>query len=103
MNVSLILSTFNSIVLSYKSMSFEFLYHTWPENQSASLAYSRVRPPWWQHWQNINISGGFEGLKVLPPLGVWVIEAVCVCVCVCACVRACVCVHSTKVTSLSRL
>ena len=34
-----------------------------PENQSASLPYSGVRPPSWQHQQSINLTGEFEGLK----------------------------------------
>ena len=40
-----------------------FLFHSWPESQSASVPYSGVRPPWWQHWQSINIASRCEGLK----------------------------------------
>ena len=42
----------NSILLSYKSISsFQLLFHSWTENQQASLRSSGVTPAWWQHRQ----------------------------------------------------
>ena len=64
MNISLMLNTVNTLVLSYKSRSlFLVLFHSWPENQSASLPYSWVTPPWWQHWHTNKHPGGRDGLK----------------------------------------
>ena len=62
-NISLILITSNSIVLSYKDVSLFYFYFTVGLKVKSRL-YSilGVRPPWWQDRQSIKLTG-VEGLK----------------------------------------
>ena len=52
------------------------VFHSWPESQSASLPKSGVRPPWRvENADPLFHQAGVRGLKVLPPYGAWVTEA----------------------------
>ena len=64
-------STFHRISSSYKSISL-FLFHSWPESQSASLPLSGVRPPWrLTNAEHELPQAELRGLTVLQPHGAW--------------------------------
>ena len=55
-------NTFQMILLSCKTMSlFNFLFHSWPESQSASLPYSGVRLPGCINLSIYTVPGVVEG------------------------------------------
>ena len=77
-NVSSVLNTFHRISLSCKKYVVIFIYFfdSWPESQSTSLPYVGVRPTWQLQMQRISFPGRVEGVKMLPPHGAWVTEAI---------------------------
>ena len=68
MNISLILKRVK-VFLSYKTISlFKFLFHIWPETQSASVLSSGARPPFLIGRTLISLVD-VTGKQMLPPHG----------------------------------